>query len=304
LRWSLPAFVSTTILLSACTSPQAVTRRGVEPVVDGGEEIAPPPPKEGGMPPSKEAGIPPLIMLPDAGLEAGNDEPSVLVYAQSGSDLFQVDPVTLKLSRVGPLLIPMPDGKVKYLNTVADIAIDRNGRILGVTYDALLEIDPATAECKTIAPLPSGLSFNGLSFIRAESGDEALMATTLQGTLHRIDPQSGEATLVGAYGEGLQSSGDIVSVSGYGTLGTLKGDGTDQLARIDTSNGKATIIGPIGFSHVWGIGFWKDKVFGFTDRGEFVLIDPETGSGTLVDRDSSAPFWGAGVTTSVPVVIN
>jgi hypothetical protein len=252
---------------------------------------------------AEEPTTPPPLMLPDAALADAGEEPEVLVYAQSGSDLFRVEPDTLKLSRIGPLEIPLPDGKVKYLNTVADIAVDHAGRILGVTYDALLEIDPMTAECKTIAPLPSGLTFNGLSFIRVDRGDEYLVATTAQGTVHRIDPVTGAATLIGSYGPGLQSSGDLVSVSGYGTLATVKGDGTDRLARIDPTTGAATIIGPIGFTHVWGIGFWKDKVFGFTDHGEFVLIDPNTGEGKLVERDSSAPFWGAGVTTSVPVVI-
>jgi len=130
------------------------------------------------------------------------------------------------------------------------------------------------------------------------------LATTSEGTVHRIDPVTGEATLVGTFGPGLKSSGDLVSVSTYGTLATLVGEDGDQLARIDPETGAATIIGPIGFTHVWGIGFWKDKVFGFTDHGEFLLIDPKTGQGTLVDRDSSDPFWGAGVTTSVPVVIN
>jgi hypothetical protein len=294
-------------LVGACSSVPPAMSRGAEPLDDaaveaaGAEMMLAPDGSRG------QSGAPPYLMVPDAATEAAADDGGgdpVVVYAQSGSDLFGVNPETLKLSRLGPLAIPLGGGKVKYLNTVSDIAIDKNGRILGVTYDSLLEIDPATAECKVIAPLPPGLTFNGLSFIRVERGDEYLVATTSQGTVHRIDPQTGAATLIGNYGAGLKSSGDIVSVDGYGTLGTVSGEDGDQLARIDPGTGKATVIGPIGFKHVWGIGFWKDKVFGFTENGEFVLIDPKTGKGTLVERDSAAPFWGAGVTTSVPVVIN
>jgi hypothetical protein len=39
-------------------------------------------------------------------------------------------------------------------------------------------------------------------------------------------------------------------------------------------------------------------VFGFTSAGEFVLINPETGAGTLVTSDPTISWWGAGVTTA------
>src|SRR5205814_4039936 len=97
----------------------------------------------------------------DVSYEAAPAE-KVLVYAHSGSDLFSVDPQSLQISRVGPFLIPGP--QAKYLNDVTDIAIDRGGRIVGTTFDRLLEIDGKTAECKPIAPLPPGRSFNGLSW--------------------------------------------------------------------------------------------------------------------------------------------
>ena len=238
-----------------------------------------------------------------AGADAGSEPPvdDTLVYAHSGSDLFQVDPRTLVLSRLGNLTMRDPDGQLQYLNTVTDIAVDRNGRIVGVTFDSLLEIDPETAECTFIAPLPADLAFNGLSFLHLAEGTETLVATTLAGVIYRVDKATGSVDVLGELGGGMQSSGDIVSVAGYGTLITIRGEDTDQLARVDPTTGAATPIGPIGATHVWGLGFWQDRVFGFTDRGEFLLIDPTTGAGSEVARDSAAPFWGAGVTTAVPV---
>jgi hypothetical protein len=252
----------------------------------------------------RDGGVKPFSLdawagFPDVSYEARPVE-KVLVYAHSGSDLFSVDPMTLQFSRVGPFLIP--GAQPKYLNDVTDIAIDRDGRIVGTTFDRLLEIDGKTAECKPIATLPPGRSFNGLSWIRTDSGEERLLATTLDGGVFRIDPATGAATTVGQLGAGLRSSGDLVSVASYGTLVTVAGPGSDRLARIDPATGTATIIGDTGFQKVWGLGFWGDRVFGFTNTGQFILIDPKTGAGMLVEAMPAYPFWGAGVTTSVPVI--
>jgi hypothetical protein len=241
--------------------------------------------------------------FPDATYEVFQTE-KALVYAHSGSDLFSVDPQTLQFSRVGNFIL-RDGGAMKYLNNVTDIAVDRQGRIVGTTFNSLLQIDAQTAACTTIAPLPPGRSFNGLSWIRTETGDEQLMATTLDGGVYRVDPATGNATLVGMLGAGLNSSGDLVSVASYGTLVTLTGPSpkSDRLARVDPATGAATVIGDTGFQKIWGLGFWGNRVFGFTQTGQFILIDPKTGAGMLVESMPAFPFWGAGVTTSVPVIL-
>jgi len=43
------------------------------------------------------------------------------------------------------------------------------------------------------------------------------------------------------------------------------------------------------------------KVHGFTNGDQFVLLDPATGAGMLV-QSSTVSWWGAGVTTKAPVV--
>ena len=58
------------------------------------------------------------------------------------------------------------------------------------------------------------------------------------------------------------------------------------------------------FSPYWGsdgVAFWKNKIFGFTESGQFVTIDPTTGAGTLV-QSNGPHWWGAAVTTSAPVI--
>jgi hypothetical protein len=261
----------------------------------------PPPPIVDAAPPDRILiPPPPLPPSPDGAVEAFPTVAGTVVYAHSGSDLFSVDPETLQITRVGPLF-EMVGGTTRYLNDVTDIAVDRQGRIVAVTYGRLLEV-ARTGACTLIAPLPAGSRFNGLSWIRSDAGEELLIATGLDGAVYRIDATTGAATRLGVLGAGLMSSGDLVSVASYGTLVTLVGPGGDRLARLDPTTGAATVIGPTGFSKIWGLGFWKDRVFGFTNAGEFILIDPRTGAGTLVDRVAAFPFWGAGVTTSAPVI--
>jgi hypothetical protein len=292
--------------------PPASSRPNAGGGGSGGETSTPPPT------------APPGISLGDAGAPAsggsngssvtvgdGGAPNTVLVYAHSGSDLFRVDPQTLEITRVGPFVVKGPP-RDRFLNTVTDIAIDKDGHMTGVTFVELLSIDVATAECKVIAPVSNGSSLNGLSWIRTEGGEEILAATGNNGTILRIDPATGTSTVIGNLAMDQRSSGDLVSVANYGTLITLRGDGpnaaisggSDLLARIDPVTGAATVIGPTGFKHVYGIGFWGNRVFGFTDTGEFILIDPKTGASKLVQQITAFPFWGAGVSTSAPVTID
>jgi hypothetical protein len=158
-----------------------------------------------------------------------------------------------------------------------------------------------------------GGSFNGLSFVPVAqiggvgtSTDDVLVATrNADGKVFRIDPMTGAATQTGDMGS-YSSSGDLVAVDGLGTLQTVPSGslfGNDRLATLATSSFTAAPIGSgdTGFADIWGVAFWKNKVYGFTNAGDFVLIDVSTGVGTFV---SSTPveWYGAAVTTLAPVL--
>jgi hypothetical protein len=108
---------------------------------------------------------------------------------------------------------------------------------------------------------------------------------------------------IGDMGSTFSSSGDLVAVAGFGTVQTVNGSGADRLVTLAAQTFVATAIGTgdTGFSNIWGIAYWKNKIFGFTDQGEFILIDPTTGKGTLVQGNGPA-WWGAAVTTLAPII--
>ncbi len=250
---------------------------------------------------------PPVHGSPDGGGSGEPDAPdgSVThtpshVYVHSYQTLYSVDPDSLALTRIGSF--GWPAGAENELMT--DIAVDKDGNLVGVSFGALYAIDKDSAACTFLANL-SGQSFNGLTYLPAgvlDPNAETLVGTGLNGGVYRIDPTTGVSQHIGDYGGQIVSSGDIVSVEGFGTVATVKDGGEmDYLARIDPITGQASIIGPTGYADIWGIGFWKNKVFGFVATNQFVLIDVTTGVATYV---STGPenWAGAGVTTKAPVI--
>jgi hypothetical protein len=221
------------------------------------------------------------------------------VYAHSDSTLFKVDPDSLDVTEVGPFAWP------GVADSMTDIAIDKSGYMVGISFDRVYAVNTLTASTTYLADLDR--EFNGLSFVPAQeidpTGEEVLVASALDGSFYEIDPGTGASTIIGNYGGGLTSSGDIVSVSGFGTVATVKqnGLGNDLLARVDPTTGVATVIGDTGVTNIWGVGFWENKVFGFTSGQQFVLIDVTTGDAQLVES-GAVSWWGAGVTTSAPII--
>ena len=223
------------------------------------------------------------------------------VYAHGSKQLYKIDPDTLDVTLVGTF--QWPSGS----DEMTDIALDKDGNMVGISYDTFYAVNKDTAACTRIAALDR-FDFNGLSFIPGEelgTGQEILVGAAISGDVYQIDKSTGNSTRIGNYGGNMSSSGDIVSVRNFGTVATVKRGigGNDWLVRIDATTGAATPIGTsdTGVADIWGLGFWKDKVYGFTDYNEFVLIDIHTGVAQLV-KTGDVAWWGAGVTTSAPYI--
>ncbi len=249
---------------------------------------------------------------PDAGNGGTHDSPGggggdaaatdVYVYAHSASTLYRVDPDTLAITMVGDFGWPSQVGT----DQMTDIAIDKTGKMIGVSFSSVYQVDSTTAKA-TLLSSSLGGNFNGLSFVPAAqlgaTGDDILVGTdNADGKVYRIDPMTGSATQVGDMGTGFMSSGDLVAVAGFGVAQTVTGSSNDRLAKLAPQTFAATPIGTdTGFGQIWGVAFWKNKVYGFTNNGQFILIDPTTGAATLVSQNG-VQWWGAAVTTLAPVI--
>ena len=235
------------------------------------------------------------------GSGSGSGDVSVtFVYAHTASALYKVDPDTLAITKIANFV--WSNGN----DSMTDIAINKTGLMIGVSSTAVYRVDVTTAQATRLATGLTG-QFNGLSFIPADmvgqTGDDILVGTrNADGVVTKIDPNTGQQSSVGNMGS-YASSGDLVAVTNFGTVLTAEnGFAADRLVRLAPTSFAGTPVGSdIGYSDIYGVAYWKGKIFGFTSNGEFVTIDPNTGVGTLVQSNGPA-WWGAAVTTSAPVI--
>ncbi|MBX3188373.1 MAG: hypothetical protein KF819_15250 [Labilithrix sp.] len=224
------------------------------------------------------------------------------VFGHSASRLYRLDPKTKAVTEVG-----MFDG----CGPIIDIALDESSTLFATNYDALYKVDKATAECTEIA---RGKYPNSLSFVPKGTVDASVEALVgyEEADYVRIDTTTGAKTKIGALGGGMRSSGDIVSVKGGKTYLTVKGGsctgGFDCLVEVDPATGKMLKNwGSIEHKNVFGLAFWGGKVYGFNDEGTlFEVTFGTTQLATSVIPVGSKPadlsFWGAGSSTSAPLV--
>jgi hypothetical protein len=244
--------------------------------------------------------------------DAGADIDAVLVYAHSRDTLYSFSPRALVVTEIGPFNVA--SGEVP---NVLDIALDNAGTMYATSRTALYSCDPMTATLTEIGPFGiADNELNALTFLaEGELGaTEVMIGATNEGNYYRIDTTTGAATLLGTYPDGWLSSGDIVSVAGLGTFATLKrmDYAADIAARITFApdgTSTVTVIGPTrsgtsNYTQLFGVAYWGRSLYGFTNRGELLEIDKETGAATVVSTSTGAEqFWGAGVTTLAPILI-
>jgi hypothetical protein len=102
---------------------------------------------------------------------------------------------------------------------------------------------------------------------------------------------TGAGTLVGSFGAGLTSSGDLAFDSNDVLYAALNQGGGVVLARVDRTTGAATVIGATGQPTVYGLAFACCHLFGTTERGELLQVNAATGAATVVGVNGLTQ-WG------------
>ena len=234
--------------------------------------------------------IEPNLESEDSGADAGTrSDPTpatASMYVHSGDTLYVVNDQDFALIEVGPF---NADG------SMMDMAVPPDGDIYTVSYDAVYQVDKETGTATHRADVSSGNM--GMTFLP----NGTLLAADNAGGVRIIDPANGAVTEIGSFGNGYALAGDLVAVANGTMYGVAdKGPSGDEatnnvLVTVDTSTGEASPIGPIGFATVYGIAVANDKVYAFTQPGEIIEIDPQSGVGTLVASYPEISFYGAGV---------
>lgn len=225
---------------------------------------------------------------------AGTPTPTGEVFGHSETTLYRIDTNTQQLEAIGDF---------NGCTYVADIALDADSNIYASTGSALYYVETNTAHCTKIADgtFPNSLSFVPVGAIDATS--ETLVGFQ-GGDYVKIEPRTGKVTKLGSIGNGLESSGDVVSTKEK-TYVSVKGkDCSDCLAEINPANGALVKNwGSLGHPDVFGLAFWGGKIYGFTNAGEVFSVELDAGALVVTNLaiKPDVAFWGAGSTTAAPL---
>jgi hypothetical protein len=193
------------------------------------------------------------------------------VHAQNVTELYVHD-------AQGQLaVVDVDSGEVTFVGdmgvVMTDIAFAQDGRLFGVDFSTLYEIDPRTAQTTPIGNhgIPNG---NALVFA-ADGSLYAMGAASSQ--LYEIDPASGASTALGDVGA--LSAGDLAFHGGELYLATT----SHTLLRIDLGPpATGTNVGAFGFFDVYGLATSDAGVLYGVAGTEIFSVDPATGAGTSV----------------------
>lgn len=215
----------------------------------------------------------------DGDVDAGDSTATSLIYAGFETDVYAVDVDAETATFIGDL-----DDGVTTISLQGFALRDKNTGY-GIDFadpPNLYTIDLGDGTCTFVVQIDVDQNYWGLT--ASAAGDAvldtpALFAGTDTGVLYKIDPVSGEATIVGGFGSSLTVSGDLTWVRDVGLFGTFNGPTCDDcLAQVDHSTGAAKIISATSMNDLWGLSAVGDRLFATRGNGDVVQLDTNDGS--------------------------
>ncbi len=168
--------------------------------------------------------------------------------------------------------------------TLTDVAF--RGRILyAISFTTLYRLNTRTGAAHQIGPL--GLS--SANALATQPRTNTLYGADRQGDLFRVNARTGRSAIIGRFGRGLGSAGDLTFARGrlYATV-DRPGSTWSLLATVNIRTGTATVIGPTGYQDVYGLATSKGTIYGATFGGKFLAVSPRTGRGRVIWADGLA----------------
>jgi hypothetical protein len=182
-----------------------------------------------------------------------------------------------------------PRSHTKALEGYAGVSLTditfRRRTLYAISFSDLYSLNATTGASHLIGPL----GVTDANALATQPGTNTVFAAGLSGRLFKVNVKTGHATLVGAFGHGYYSSGDLTFARGhlYGTV-MRSGSAPSLLVRINTRTGAAKLIGNTGYRDVYGLVTGAGDLYGATYGGSFLAISAKTGRARLIWKDRLA----------------
>jgi hypothetical protein len=218
-------------------------------------------------------------------------QPSAITSADfvGGSSPSTPSPTSLLVTDSGQLSrINVLTGELAVLanlnTTLTDIATSPDGRIFGISFSSLYNIDSVTGDLSKIGDFVTDNGMNSLEF--SSNGELYGSSNSSNSDLYKINLETGRASSISSEDNtNFISSGDLAFIPSRNHF-FASSRSTDNSGDILYSlglDGTSKKIGNIGFSNVWGLNFENGNLFGYTDQKQ-IIINMDTGAATF-DKD-------------------
>ena len=209
-----------------------------------------------------------------------NEDIVCTVYAHTSSTLYEVDPFLGTIENISSV-----PGLFDFDTTI-------DGGLYGNTSSSLYSFNEGSNSWQLLGSI-SGMAGTSNGFAIDSTGRAF---ATSGSNVYEVNLNTAEFTLVGDMGTGINSSGDCVVDKSDGLFMTSNGTNAtngDDLVQINTTTGETTTIGSTGFGSIYGLTAAWGYMFGFTGSGQLILLDTDTGAGTLLFNFPGNSFYGA-----------
>ena len=218
-------------------------------------------------------------------------QPSVITSADfvGGSSPSTPSPTSLLVTASGQLSrVNVLTGELAVLanlNTIlTDIAISPDGRIFGISFSSLYNIDSVTGDLSKIGDFVTDNGMNSLEF--SSNGELYGSSNSSNSDLYKINLETGRASSISSgTNTNFISSGDLAFIPSRNHFfaSSRSTDNSGDILYYLGLDGTSKEIGNIGFSNVWGLNFENGNLFGYTDKKQ-IIINMDTGAATF-DKD-------------------
>lgn len=218
-----------------------------------------------------------LALAPvSANAVAARPMPPKTVYVitfSPNSVLYRLDPRSHRETRKGLTGVELTD------------VTFRGKTLYAISFTDLYRLNAATGASHHIG----SLGFSAANALVTQPNTGTLYGADQYGDFFKINSRTGHATLIGTFGGGLGSAGDLTFANGHLYAAVSEsGSAESFLATVNVRTGSAKIVGNTGSSNVWGLITGKGALYGATYGGSFLAISATTGRAKVIWKEGIA----------------